>query len=88
LIKEFKIKCLLLNQQQLFRKTKKIDGHISVDDFKSNVKSENESILALIERKSILKSKINEANQNTKVLIGEKTYTISEAINQKDIVEY
>lgn len=57
-------------------------------EFDEKVKSEYQSILDLIERRKKIKSAIVESNAITHVEIGGKTYTVAEAIERKNSIEY
>ena len=59
-----------------------------MDNFKNEAKSYIDSIKQLIKNRAILKSKIVEANAKTKVIIANKEYSIAEAIERKNSIEY
>lgn len=71
----------------IHQKGKKIDGHILEEDFVANAISSYQSVVDLIARKSLIKSKIVESNAKTTVIIGGKTMTVSDAITFKGIVK-
>lgn len=54
-----------------------------VADVKANIKSEYESILALIRRRSAIKKAVVQSNATTSVDINGKQYTVAEAIELK-----
>lgn len=64
-----------------------IDG-MSIDDIKKNMTSNLQSIQHLISNYKEIKSKIEQSNAITKVTIGEKEYTVAEAIARKKLIEF
>lgn len=70
----------------VYQKGKKINAHISEEDFKKNAQSNYDSFNSLVERKVKIKNAIVTANATTKLRIGEKELTISEAINYKTVI--
>lgn len=61
---------------------KTINGK-SIEDWKSNVKAQWESINQLILRREAIKRAINHSNASTKVVVADKEYTVAEAIEMK-----
>lgn len=61
---------------------------VKIDDFKQSAKSDFQSIKALIERRNKIKAAIVLSNATTKVKIGEKEYTVAEAIERKNSIQY
>lgn len=61
---------------------------VSEEEFISNAKSGYQSVKDLIDRKFKLRSALLKANGSTKVTIAGKEYTISEAIEMKDLIQY
>ena len=60
----------------------------TVKDFNVSAKADLESVRALIERRSEIKSKIVASNAKTKVTIGGTKYTVAEAIERKSSISY
>ena len=58
------------------------------ESFKTEVKSNYQSINDLIQRRILLKTLINKSNAETKVKINDKEMTVMEAIEYKNIIEY
>ncbi len=71
----------------IHQKGKKIDGHITEEEFASNATSAFQSVSDLINRKIRIKSLIVESNSKTKVTVADKEMTVSDAITFKTIVE-
>lgn len=69
------------------QRLKKISGHITEEDFKTNVTSSYNSITDLIDRKLKIKSKIVESNSITQITVSGKTFTVADAITFKKIIE-
>ncbi len=63
-----------------------VNGVFTDVKFSENVKSEYASLMSLIKRKEVIKSLIMVANCTTKVKIGEKEYTITDAITQRNSI--
>ena len=57
----------------------------SVKEFNERAKADLDSVRALIERRSAIKSKIVASNATTKVIIGGTEYTVAEAIERKEL---
>lgn len=66
---------------------KKIGGYLSIEDFNTNAKSAYDSVTDLITRKIAIKSKIVESNSKTMVKVGNKDYTVANAITFKKVIE-
>lgn len=77
-----------VNPVAINQKGKKIDGHITEDDFKNSAMSSWQSVNDLIARKVAIKSKIVESNSKTMVKVGDKDYTVADAITFKKIIEH
>ena len=71
-----------------YQKGKLVANLYSVEDYTKTAKAELQSTIDLINRTQLLKTKIAESNTITKVNIGGKEYTVSEAINFRAIVEH
>jgi len=69
------------------QKGKKINNHISEDEFQKNAISNYDSFNSLVDRKVKIKNAIVNANATTKLKIGDKELTISEAINYKTVID-
>lgn len=67
---------------------KTVTGFATNDDFTSKVKSDFESVKALIAERNKIKSAIVNSNATTKVIIGTKDYTVAEAIERKNSISY
>lgn len=61
---------------------------ISEEDFVSNAESDYQSINALIDRKFKLRSALIRANGQTEVTVAGKKYTISEAIEMRQLIQF
>lgn len=59
----------------------------SKDKFIENIKKEYQSIQALIKRRTEIKRLIVLSNAKTMVVVGDKEYTVAEAIENKKIIE-
>jgi len=70
------------------KNSKLLYSDLEMDNFKNEAKSYIDSIKQLIKNRAILKSKIVEANAKTKVIIANKEYSIAEAIERKNSIEY
>lgn len=75
-----------LHPTSAVQKGKKINGHLSEEEFKSQVSSRYDSIVDLIDRKVNIKSAIVESNGKTRVEIAGKSYTVADAITFKTVV--
>lgn len=60
----------------------------TVKEFNERAKADLDSVRALIERRSAIKSKIVASNAVTKVTIGGIEYTVAEAIERKSSISY
>lgn len=69
------------------QKDKKIDGHITEEDFTTSVKSKYQSVSDLIDRKIAIKSAIVKSNSETMIQIAGREVTVADAISFKKIVE-
>ena len=58
-----------------------------IEDFNVKAQSDYQSITDLIARRNLIKSKLTQANAVTYVTIGDKTYTIAEAIDRKNSIQ-
>ena len=85
-----KIEKNINNLQLVATKTGKKDvinnSNLKVVDFNENAKSSYQSTLDLIKRRNLIKSKLTQANAITIVTIGDKNYTIAEAIDRKNSI--
>jgi hypothetical protein len=85
-----KIEKNINNLQLVATKTGKKDvinnSNLKVVDFNKNAKSSYQSTLDLIKRRNLIKSKLTQANAITTVFIGDKSYTIAEAIDRKNSI--
>ncbi len=69
------------------QKDKKIGGYLNDEEFAKQAQSGYDSVKDLITRKAQIKKAIVESNSKTTVKIGEKEFTVSDAITQKNIIE-
>lgn len=60
-----------------------IQGYATEDSFSKEAQSKYDSVISLISRKTAIKSAIVRANIVNKVIIGEKTMTVADAITEK-----
>lgn len=67
---------------------KPVNGFYKREDFEKSAQSNFDSVTALIERKTKIKSAIVTANGSTNVVVGGKTMTIADAITQKTIIAF
>lgn len=67
---------------------KPVNGFYKREDFEKQVHSNFDSVTALIDRKTKIKSAIVTANGSTNVVVGGKTMTIADAITQKTIITF
>ena len=63
-------------------------GGVPVIEVVENIKSNYQSVVDLIERRSKIKSAIIKSNALTEVKIGEKTMSVAEAIDMKNSLSY
>ena len=70
------------------KSNKLLYSDLEISNFKNEAKSYIDSIKQLIKNRAVLKSKIVEANAKTKVTIANKEYSIAEAIERKNSIEY
>ena len=63
-------------------------GVFKKETFESNAKKEYQSVSDLIANRRKIKSAIVQSNATTKVEIGDHTYTVAEAIEYKNSIEY
>lgn len=70
------------------RSENKVNRNTTCEEFKANATSGLQSIKDLIERRKVIKSLIVESNATTKVKIGEKEYTVADAIERKGSIQY
>ena len=61
----------------------KISG-ISVEEYKKNARAKYDSVRTLINRRNAIKQAVTNSNAVTKVKVGEKEYTVAEAIDMKN----
>lgn len=71
----------------IFQKGKKIDGHLTEEEFKKNAEGSYQSVSDLISRKVKIKSAIVKSNAATSVEVAGKIMTVTDAITFKAIVE-
>lgn len=67
---------------------KVLNSTLEKTKFEDEVKSNLQSVEDLIKRKTLIKKAIVLSNANTKVEIGGNTYTVAEAIENKQIIVY
>lgn len=67
---------------------KPVNGFYKREDFEKNAQSNYDSVTALIDRKTKIKSAIVTANGKTMVEVGGKKMTIADAITQKTIIAF
>lgn len=77
----------LLLPSGIMQEGKLVDDYYRKEEFEKNAKAKFQSIQDLIRRKNLIKSAIVKANTITEVKIGEKSYTIADAINFKAIIK-
>ena len=63
-------------------------GHLNVNNFIDNAKSNYQSVIDLISNRAKLKSAIVQSNATTTVEIGGVTYTVAQVIERKSSIEY
>lgn len=64
------------------------DGKFTREEFAKNQRAELKSIQSLIALRKQLKSKIVISNANTKIVVGDITYTVAEAIERKNSIQH
>ena len=62
-------------------------GSYTIQEYSDLLKGDLDSVRALIENKKIVKSAIVLSNANTKITIGDKEYTVAEAIERKSMID-
>lgn len=67
----------------IHQKDKKINGHLTQEEFKAQAESKYQQANDLLERKTKIKSAIVASNSVTKVKIGERELTVADAITEK-----
>ena len=72
----------------IYQKTKLMNNIITQEDFEKAATGKFDSVNALINRKIQIKSAIVNANAVTKVKIGEKEMSISDAITFKGVIKF
>lgn len=65
-----------------------ITKDMSKDDFRKNARAKLQSIQDLIDRLNKIQSAVAINNATQKVLVADKEYTVAEAINRKNTIEY
>jgi hypothetical protein len=83
-----RINKLILNNYFIIYKTKNKNYSINEEEFKKNVLSEYQSLNDLIIRREKIKNAITLSNSKTLVTIGDKSMTVSNAIEFKATIEY
>lgn len=68
------------------QKGKKVNSLYDLEEFNKQAKADYQSITDLITRREKIKAAIVQANSTIKVKIGEKEYTLADAINFKAVV--
>ncbi len=79
---------ILIEPTGMMQTDKLVNGLYKKEDFEKDVKSKMQSINDLIERKNKIKSAIVKINGITEVKINEKTMTIADAINFKNVIKF
>lgn len=77
----------LLLPSEIMQEGKLVNDYYKKEEFEKNAKAKFQSIQDLIKRKNLIKSAIVKVNTITEVQIGEKKYTIADAINFKAIIK-
>ena len=77
----------LLLPSGIMQEGKLVNDYYKKEEFEKNAKAKFQSIQDLIKRKNLIKSAIVKVNTITEVQIGEKKYTIADAINFKAIIK-
>lgn len=62
-------------------------GSYTIQEYSDLLKGNLDSVRALMENKKVVKSAIVLSNANTKITIGDKEYTVAEAIERKSMME-
>jgi hypothetical protein len=70
------------------KSAKNVGGMMTKEEFNKLAVADYTSILDLIERRKQLKSAIVESNAKTEVIISECVYTVADAIERKNNIEY
>ena len=83
-----RINKLILNNYFIIYKTKNKNYSINEEEFKKNTLSEYQSLNDLISRREKIKNAITLSNSKTLVTIGDKSMTVSNAIEFKATIEY
>lgn len=83
-----RINKLILNNYFIIYKTKNKNYSINEEEFKKNALSEYQSLNDLISRREKIKNAITLSNSKTLVTIGDKSMTVSNAIEFKTTIEY
>ena len=83
-----RINKLILNNYFIIYKTKNKNYSINEEEFKKNTLSEYQSLNDLISRREKIKNAITLSNSKTLVTIGDKSMTVSNAIEFKTTIEY
>ena len=83
-----RINKLILNNYFIIYKTKNKNYSINEEEFKKNALSEYQSLNDLISRREKIKNAITLSNSKTIVTIGDKSMTVSNAIEFKATIEY
>jgi hypothetical protein len=83
-----RINKLILNNYFIIYKTKNKNYSINEEEFKKNALSEYQSLNDLISRREKIKNAITLSNSKTLVTIGDKSMTVSNAIEFKATIEY
>lgn len=65
-----------------------LGGWKSLDEVTTKIKSSNQSVRDLIDRRNKIKSAIVVSNATTKVIVGEQEMTVAEAIERKTSIQY
>jgi hypothetical protein len=77
-----------VNPSGIYQKGRRINGSIPEEDFKTLAQSTYDSAIALMARKTVIKSAIVQSNGKTTVKIGERTMTVADAITAKAIIKF
>jgi len=83
-----RINKLILNNYFIIYKTKNKNYTINEEEFKKNILSEYQSLNDLISRREKIKNAITLSNSKTLVKIGDRSMTVSNAIEFKTTIEY
>lgn len=71
----------------IHQKDKKINGHITIEEFSTTAKAELDSVTSLINRKERIKAAIVKSNATTPVKVNNKTMVVADAISFKTIID-